>query len=65
MIRFPRIKDVPKEQITTKVFAKGIARAFMRIKSSFCYFVFQQAFGEIHSWEDVEEVCNRILKEAK
>jgi len=59
------IKEIPKEDINTKVFAREIARVIMDLKSSHCYFIFQMAFGEEHSWDNVEEVCNKILKEER
>jgi len=54
-------RTVDKKKINKQVFAKGIARVFMDLKSSHCYFIFQVAFGEDKTWEDVEEICNKIM----
>ena len=56
-------KEIPKEKINVKVFAREIARVIMDLKSSHCYFIVQMAFGENKSWNDVEEICKRILEE--
>ena len=56
-------KEISKEKINCKVFAKEIARVVLDLKSSHCYFIIQMAFGESKSWEDVEDICNKILKE--
>ena len=57
-----KIKNIPIEKINYKIFAKEIARVIMDLKSSHCYFIFQMAFGEEKSWEEVEKICNKILK---
>ncbi len=62
MMRSYPPKIIPKEKINTKVFAKEIARVIMDLKSSHCYFIVQMAFGEDKSWEDVEDICKKILK---
>lgn len=55
-------KEIPIKKINNKVFAKEIARVIMDLKSSHCYFIMQMAFGENKSWNDVENICNKILK---
>lgn len=57
-----KIKNIPIEKINHKVFAKEIARVIMDLKSSHCYFIMQMAFGENKTWNDVENICNKILK---
>lgn len=58
-----RPKEIPIKKIDNKVFAKEIARVIMEFKSSHMFFTMQQAFGENKSWDDVEKICNKILKE--
>ncbi len=57
-----KFKEVPIEKINYKTFSKEIARVIMDLKSSHCYFIMQMAFGEEKSWDDVEKICNKILK---
>jgi hypothetical protein len=64
MSKYPP-KSIPKKKINVKVFAREIARVIMDLKSSHCYFIVQMAFGEDKSWEDVEEICKEIRKEAR
>ncbi len=58
-------KEIPKEKINVKIFAREIARVIMDLKSSHCYFIVQMAFGETKSWDDVEDICKKIKKKTK
>jgi len=52
----------PKEiDVTPEDFAKRLATAIDDLKSSHCYFIMQQAYGEI-SWEEVQKILDIILK---
>lgn len=46
-------------------FAKKIAKAMDKLKSSHAYFIVQIAYGKVGenmSWEDVQELFDMILK---
>lgn len=55
-------KSINKENIDVELFAKSLAKVILDLKSSHCYFIMQMAFGEDKSWEDVEKICNEIIK---
>ncbi len=65
MFKRKKIKEIPIDKINNKVFAREIARVIMDLQSSHCFFIVQMAFGENKSWEDVEKICNKILKKEK
>lgn len=52
-------------------FAYKIAKTMKKLSSSHCYFIIQQAYagkkwgknGELMSYEDAEEIMNRVIKE--
>ena len=56
---YPKIINV-----TPGTFAKKIAKAIDDIKSSHCYFIMQQAYGEI-SWEEAQKILDAVLKLSK
>lgn len=45
-------------------FGKKIARVMMKLKSSHCYFILQQAYnGPYLSWEEAEKIMKKVIKE--
>jgi hypothetical protein len=42
-------------------FAIKIAKVMKDLKSSHCYFILQMAYGEELSWEEAEELFDKVI----
>jgi hypothetical protein len=52
-----------RKKITASEFGIKIAKVMLRLKSSHCYFILQQAFGgEYLTWEEAEEIMKGIMR---
>jgi len=46
-------------------FAIKIAKVIKKLKSSHCYFILQMAYGEELSWENAEELLDKVINKNK
>jgi hypothetical protein len=56
------------DKTDAKLFAIKIAKVMLKLKSSHCYFILQQAFGEHGKWmgwSDAEKLLTRIVENGK
>lgn len=61
---FNKWQEEHPEENMAEEFGKRIAKVMMELKSSHAYFIIQLACGEI-SWEEAEEILNKIIKNEK